>query len=390
MKKAILSLVILLFSFHPAFSQDVSKGVSKPGRISFKIEKASPAVLPSDIRCDISFSGPSKEPLLRMGEQGVLSVTVRNLHPQAGIQPALFITAVRADSAAVPPITARLRSLGPNEADSYQMDLKPDPTWAPGVTTYRARAVDVLSGVSSETVQVSLVVEETAAEKRLALVIGNSNYIHSSPLRNPENDAEDFAEKLKSLGFEVHLFLNCPNAELGMKIDAFGLELQNYDVGLFYYAGHGAQARGINYLFPVDAHPQMENQVEYQCVRLDRVLDNMEGSGCGTNIVILDACRDNPFERSWTRSAKGRGLAVVETKYRGMWVAYSTAPGATAMDGLGRNSPYTQALLDHIGAPGVPIESVFKRVRSEVIGRTENKQVPWESTMLTGEFYFVR
>ena len=160
-------------------------------------------------------------------------------------------------------------------------------------------------------------------------------------------------------------------------------------VGLFFYAGHGVQVNGHNYLIPVDAKLENENDVEYDSVRADRVLAKMENAGSKTNIVILDACRDNPFERSWHRGAKGNGLAFMNAP-SGSIIAYATSPGTTASDGPGNNGLYTSAILKHITTGNITIEKMFKLVRATIMEESEGKQVPWESTSLRGDFYFKR
>ena len=229
--------------------------------------------------------------------------------------------------------------------------------------------------------------EAYTPEKRLALVIGNGAYKNASRLANPGNDAADITEKLKHLGFEVMSSKNLSLDRMKLRIDAFGERLKEYDVGLVFYAGHGAQAKGVNYLFPVDANPDSENDVEFHCIRMDRIISKMEDAGNTTNIIILDACRDNPFERGWTRSAAGQGLASV-TAPRGTYIAYATAPGFTAFDGLGRNGTYTAALLRTISTPDIPIEDVFKVVRSKVLNVSNGKQLTWDASSLIGQFKF--
>jgi uncharacterized caspase-like protein len=180
---------------------------------------------------------------------------------------------------------------------------------------------------------------------------------------------------------------NCTQKTMKRAIDDFGKKLRDHQVGLFFYAGHGVQVNGANYLIPVDARLEASEDVEYDCVRADRVLAKMESAGSRTNIVILDACRDNPFERGWNRSAKSSGLAFMNAP-SGSLIAYATSPGATAADGAGENGVYTEALLKHIGSSGVSILQMFQRVRSEVMRKTDSRQVPWESTSLRGDFYF--
>jgi hypothetical protein len=166
-------------------------------------------------------------------------------------------------------------------------------------------------------------------------------------------------------------------------IARFGERLAGHDVGMFFFAGHGIQLRGKNYLIPVDAQIASENSVRAEAVDVDAVLDQLSASPL--NVVILDACRNNPFERRF-RSVSG-GLAQMDAP-RGTLIAYATAPGKVAQDGDGANSTYTTALLKALGEPGLPVESVFKRVRAEVARVTGDNQVPWEASSLTGDFYF--
>jgi len=228
----------------------------------------------------------------------------------------------------------------------------------------------------------------SADSERLALLIGNSNYGRGSNLPNPVNDVRAMKRALEGLGFKVIKHENCTQREMKMAMDDFGSKLKGQDVGLFFYAGHGVQVSQYNYLVPVDARLTSEKKVEYNCVRADRVLAEMEGAGSKTNIVILDACRDNPFERSWRRGG-GAGLAFMNAP-SGSLIAYSTAPGKTALDGGGRNSPYTSALLQHIDIPNTTIIEMFQGVRSTVITQSGGKQTPWESTSLRGNFYFTK
>ncbi len=223
-------------------------------------------------------------------------------------------------------------------------------------------------------------------EKKIALVVGNGTY-SSSILANPENDARAIADVLQKLGFTVFKFENLDQRNMKKEIDEFGEKLKGSDVGLFYYAGHGIQAKGYNYLIPVDAHLKTEEEVDYDCVRADRVLSLMESSGTKVNILILDACRNNPFERSWSRSAAGQGLAFMNAP-KGTLIAYATAPGSTASDGSGNNGLYTSAILQSIQIPNITIIEMFQNVRNIVSGKSDNEQIPWESTSMTGDFYF--
>jgi hypothetical protein len=231
--------------------------------------------------------------------------------------------------------------------------------------------------------------DNQSIEKRLALIIGNSQYRHIAALKNPVNDAASMKRVLESLGFRVLYFENADQKKFKQAIDEFGSELDDYSVSLFFYAGHGIQVDGVNYLIPVDANIKKENEVEYETVRADRALAKMDGAKTTINIVILDACRDNPFARSW-RGTAGNGLAMMDAP-TGTLIAYATSPGKTASDNVGNNNgTYTSAILEHIRTPNITIEELFKRVRGTVIETTNNAQVPWESTCLRGNFYFYK
>jgi hypothetical protein len=223
-----------------------------------------------------------------------------------------------------------------------------------------------------------------ATEQRIALVIGNSRYMNA-PLRNPVNDATDMASALKKLGFEVILKTDVNQRAMKESIRSFGKELQKGGVGLFYFAGHGIQYNGSNYLMPVHAEIKSEADVEYEAVDAGRVLAQMERAGNNLNIIILDACRNNPFARSF-RSAD-KGLAKMDAP-TGSILAYATAPGSVAADGSGRNGLYTEKLLKHMQTPGITVERMFKLVRKDVTRGSKKIQVPWESSSLMGDFYF--
>jgi hypothetical protein len=228
----------------------------------------------------------------------------------------------------------------------------------------------------------------TSVNQRVALVIGNSDY-DAGPLLNPENDAKAMASALRKTGFEVLEYINLASpAEMKRAIRDFGRKIQNGGVGLFYYAGHGIQVGGKNYLIPTKAQIFAEEEVEYEGVDVGFVMSQMEIARNRMNIIILDACRNNPFARSW-RSAGGGGLAFIDAP-AGTLIAYSTAPGKVASDGTGANGLYTEELLKQIQHPGLKIEDVFKNVRVEVLQRSNNMQTPWESSSLVGDFYFIR
>lgn len=225
-----------------------------------------------------------------------------------------------------------------------------------------------------------------ATQQRIALVIGNSQYTYS-PLKNPVNDATDVATALKSLGFDVILKTNATKREMGSALEEFAKQLKGRDVGLFYYAGHGVQLNGVNYLIPVSAKINEETDVEYEAIDAGRILATMYNAKSRVNIVILDACRDNPYVRSFRSTT--RGLAIITKAPMGTIVSYSTSPGDVARDGKDRNSPYTTFLIKYMKEPGLSIEQVFKSVRQKLNKETNGKQIPWELSSLQGDFFFV-
>ena len=221
-------------------------------------------------------------------------------------------------------------------------------------------------------------------EPRHALVVGNANY-SSAPLLNSVNDATAVAKVLEKAGFTVDLKVNASQKQLQDAVTAFGDRLKGGGAGLFYFAGHGVQIKGRNFLMPVGSDIKREDEVPYKAVDVQQVLDKMETARNRINVVILDACRDNPFARS-SRSNAG-GLSQVDAPI-GSLVAFATAPGSVASDGKGTNGLYTQHLLANIERPGLSIEEVFKRVRLGVRLDSNGGQVPWESTSLEGDFAF--
>ena len=220
--------------------------------------------------------------------------------------------------------------------------------------------------------------------QRVALVIGNSAY-KDAPLTNPVNDARAIVKALQEAGFSVIQRENIDQRGMLSALREFGDHLRAGGTGLFYYAGHGMQIKGRNYLIPVGANIEREDEVAFGAVDAQAVLDKMEAAGNAANIMILDACRNNPFTRS-TRSGQA-GLAQMDAPV-GTLVAYATSPGAVASDGTGVNGLYTQHLLTAIRQPGNKVEDVFKQVRANVRRDSQGKQVPWESTSLEGDFYF--
>lgn len=230
---------------------------------------------------------------------------------------------------------------------------------------------------------------QAVAGDRLALVIGNSAYGKFGNLANSANDARLMAGTLEQAGFEVSLLTDARQDQMKRAIADFGRALRAAGpeaAGLFYFAGHGVQSRGQNFLIPITADLRDEADLDLLAVEANWVLRQMESAGNATNIVILDACRNNPFARSF-RSAE-RGLARMSAP-TGSFIAYATAPGDVAYDGEGRNSPYTTALARNMLTPNLAIEQLFKRVRVDVLRETGELQTPWDSSSLIGDFYFV-
>ena len=224
-------------------------------------------------------------------------------------------------------------------------------------------------------------------QRKLALLIGNAEYLNG-PLDNPVNDARLIGATLKSLGFEVYIHENANQKTMKRAIRDFGkkLELAGEDaVGLFYFSGHGLQSEGENYLSPIGAEVRNEADVEIEMVSANAILKQMDFARNGLNIVILDACRTNRFSRGFRSAQNGLADMAAPT---GSILAYATAPGSVAYDGRGDNSPYAGALAEAMLMPNTPVEAVFKAVRISVINETDEKQVPWESSSLTGEFMF--
>ena len=240
----------------------------------------------------------------------------------------------------------------------------------------------------------ALGLSDARAETRVALVVGNSGYQSAPPLTNPINDARDMSAALKAAGFTVVEALDADRSKFDGALRAFADHLGKADVAVFFYAGHGMQVGQQNYLIPVDAKLERERDLEFEAVQLDFVLRQLEIDREGkTTIIFLDACRDNPFARNLARSmgtrgtSVGRGLAAAATGL-GTFIAYSTQPGNVALDGDGRNSPFTSALVRHIGDKGRNLPATLIEVRKDVVGATGGKQVPWDHSAMTGEFFF--
>ena len=276
--------------------------------------------------------------------------------------------------------------------DNYNMTLKRSITLSEGVNSIRIVAQNevgrTISGIKK--VLYEKKVQKPKSNRRLALIVGNANYASKENcLKNPVNDANDFASKLKELGFDVILSLDKTHEEMEKDIALFGEKAKNYDAALFFYAGHGIQSDKINYLIPTDAKLNGEAEIKFKCIPVDLIVETMSLSQCPMKIVILDACRDNQWERSWKRSYGYRGFTGVDTP-SGIFIAYSTASGRPALDGDGRNSPYMSAILKTLSVPGLSLSDFFHEVSASVLEKTNNQQAPWtqEGAMGREKFYF--
>lgn len=223
------------------------------------------------------------------------------------------------------------------------------------------------------------------SDTRTALVIGNSKY-KTSPLANPANDASDISKNLEECGFQVIKCIDADQRTMEMAIDEFYNKLKKAKIGLFYYAGHGIQFKSDNYLIPVDANIKSESDIKFEAVNAGRILGKMTDAGNDLNIIILDACRDNPFKRAFRST--NQGLMKMEAP-RGSILVYSTAPGSLAADGAGRNGLFTSYFLKNMMTPDITIEKVLKITRKSVYHQTKGDQVPWASSSLMGDFFFI-
>jgi uncharacterized caspase-like protein len=225
-------------------------------------------------------------------------------------------------------------------------------------------------------------------------VIGNSAYQHATPLKNPKNDASAMSEMLKSIGFVVVSGTDLNKRQMELKVREFVREATQSDVSLFFYAGHGIQVAGQNYLVPVDAAAMDASALDFELINVSMV-SNYLGGQESVGIILLDACRDNPFSRSLARSlgasrssSVGRGLALISSERGGLLVGFTTAPNDVASDGTNMSdSPFTTALLKHLPTPGLEIELAMKRVKADVIAMTKNRQRPWHNSDLAQEVY---
>ena len=245
-------------------------------------------------------------------------------------------------------------------------------------------------------------VHAAPASERIAFIMGNSSYLLTSPLKNPTNDAVALAAALERLGFVVDCALDLSLKATESRFSAFAQRLGGSKVVFFYYAGHGIQVDGRNYLVPVDFDPRGNSAFEDRLISMDKILNEITG-GQRVNIVILDACRNNPLASELSAEIQsgrymtlskdraipviGKGLAEIKGSI-GTLIAYATQPGNVASDGDGKHSPFADGLLQFIESPGLEIRDILTQVRRHVVQETENRQIPWDHSSLVERFYF--
>lgn len=227
-----------------------------------------------------------------------------------------------------------------------------------------------------------------AAEDRLALVIGNAGYQNVPSLANPVNDAQLMERTLREAGFRVTTVVEADREQMTRAIERFGQEVRAAEPGalaLFYFAGHGVRSDGFNYLVPLNVNIRAESDFSRETLAAEWVLDQIQAPGV-TSVMVLDACRNNPFDGSGTLPELGDGLARM-TATDGNFIAYATGPGDIALDGVGDNSPYTAALARAIQAPDLDVHAIFTQVREDVVAATDGAQIPWETSSLNAAVY---
>jgi len=296
--------------------------------------------------------------------------------------------AVTPSGAAAPGLAIPPSAIIPPKAETTSAFATPP---APPVRQSAAAPANVVTAPAIPRVETTPPVG--AASARLALVIGNGAYVNASALANPPNDAAVVAKALREVGFEVLEGSNLDRAGMERLVREFLRKAPGARVTLLYYAGHGMQVDGKNYLIPIDAKLAAPSDLPFETLDLDKVLAGLDDEA-RANIVVLDACRDNPLARSFasklaaTRSAAvPAGLAAYATVGTGTLIAFATAPGQTALDGSGGNSPFTTAFVKHVRTPGIEVNQMLTRVRIEVAAATKNRQVPWANSSLMGEIY---
>lgn len=222
--------------------------------------------------------------------------------------------------------------------------------------------------------------------RKTALIFGEKDYKHAGALTNPINDALDISDSLKKIGFDVTTYSNTDFNSMNTAIQNWLIKIPKYDVALFYYSGHGAEVNGVNYLFPIDANPKGPSDLYYSAYNANKLLVEMENSNSKFNIIILDACRNNPFTKGWARDITTNGLASMTGK--GSFIGFAASPGTTASDGTGRNGTYTEGILKYITTANLTIDQIFTRVNSYVRSKSNEVQIPFKNSSLSVDFCF--
>ncbi|HEX4948703.1 MAG TPA: caspase domain-containing protein [Blastocatellia bacterium] len=331
------------------------------------------------IKFDASSGGDKRDAKLRLEQRQ--AVTMRVFGPRNN-QSGFFTLKLRGPVFFNKTLASNTNT--PKRNDPALPNNAPPVEKKPEATTATNARSDANTTVNTNPNVTSSGVNEISTSQRVALVIGNSNY-QVGPLANPANDAKAMAQTLRESGFDVMEYTNLNKRGLEEALRAFGSKIPRGGVALFYFAGHGVQVKGVNFLLPIGARIEKEGDIEFEAVDAGRIMNELESAGSRLNIVVLDACRNNPFAQR-TRSLQ-RGLAVMSAP-SGTVVAYATGPGEVASDGDGNNGLYTQELIKNIREPNVRIEDVLKRTRIAVKEKTNGQQVPWENTSLDGDFYF--
>lgn len=234
---------------------------------------------------------------------------------------------------------------------------------------------------------------EIANQKRTAIVFGERDYQYMPALINPLNDATDMSALLKKLGFVVYTYSNTDLTTMSAALDNWFLRIQDYDVALCYYSGHGAEVEGLNYIFPIDASLSTMSDLKYVGYPVNRILERMDQAKVKTNILLLDACRDNPFINKFLRLNFNNNLQPIQKGFsamtaKGAFIGFAASPGYTASDGEGRNGTYTAAILDNLKIPNLTIDAIFTRVNAQVRKMSDENQIPYKNSSLSDDFCF--
>src|SRR5659263_94529 len=228
----------------------------------------------------------------------------------------------------------------------------------------------------------------SSTQRRIAIAVGVSNYEHAGILKNTLNDATDISNKLRLLGFDVTTILDPDVKSFNLKIDSITKLLTNKDIFMFYFSGHGAEYNGENYLFVKNSNPTSPTDMPYETYPIGKLLGRVEYTKVQTNIIILDACRSNPFVRSWTKDGNPReGLMNINAP-AGSFIGFAASPGKTASDGIRKNGTYTEAILKYIELKNITIDELFNKVNKEVRIQSAGKQIPFKNSSLEDNYYF--